>query len=413
MSAASILAINGGEKAIKNPLPTRGHFGEAEKAAANRLFDESISTGSAFGYNGVEEESFGKEFAAFLGGGYADGVNSGTNAVFVALRALDLPVFSEVIVSAVTDPGGIMPIVMNSCIPIVCDTAPGSYNVGIEQVKEVLSPRTSAIVVAHIGGEPADIEAIVALADERGIPVIEDCAQSHGATINGKMLGTFGTYGAFSLMFGKHFCTGGQGGAVFCKTEDLYWRCRRAADRGKPFNMPEAHGNVCYAINCNLDELGAAIGREQLKKLPEIIKSRQNFAAKLAGLLKDIPSIKIPALIPGATHSYWWWRLEVDTDKITCSKAEYCEALAAEGVALNPSYMAALPFLFDWFKDRENKHPWNNPLYKGDPKQEFACPNALAVMEKCFNLTIFESWGDEEAELIAAAFNKVDKAFRK
>ena len=409
----SKLAINGGAKSIPEPFGRRGHFAQEEKAAAMRLFEQSIASGEAFGYNGIEEESFGKEFAAFLGAGYADGVNSGTNAVFVALRALELPPFSEVVVSAITDPGGIKPIVMNSCIPIVADTAPGQYNCGVKEIEAALSPLTSAIVVAHIGGEPADIEGIMSLANARGIPVIEDCAQSHAASIKGKMLGTFGTYGAFSLMFGKHFCTGGQGGAVVCNDEELYWRCRRAADRGKPFNLPEANGNVLCSLNCNLDELGAAIGREQLKKLPQIVENRRKFAALLAEKIKTLDSIEIPELLPGAKHSYWWWRLKVRADRLSCSKDDFCAALMAEGVSMNPSYGAALPFLREWFQDRPNKHPWNNPLYKGDPKQEFSCPNAVAVTQQCFNLTIYESWGEKEAECLAKAFAKVHNAYRK
>ena len=128
MSNTEQLAINGGPKAVPGPLKSRFHFGVEEKEAAMRLFDASIESGNAFGYNGPEEAAFGKEFAEFLGGGYADGVNGGTNAVFTAVRALDLKPFSEVIVGAVTDCGGMMPIVLNNCIPVVCDTMPGRYN---------------------------------------------------------------------------------------------------------------------------------------------------------------------------------------------------------------------------------------------------------------------------------------------
>ena len=124
-------------------------------------------------------------------------------------------------------------------------------------------------------------------------------------------------------------------------------------------------------------------------------------------------SISIPALLPGAEHSYWWWRLKVNHEQITCSKKEYCEALVAEGVKMNISYDAALPFLRDWFQNRPQKHPWNNPLYKGDSARSFPCPNALTIMQECFNLTVFESWGEEEAGLVAKAFQKVDRAFRK
>ncbi len=412
MSKSAQLAINGGSKAIDFAFRGREQFDTAEKEAVMRLFDASISSGNAFGYNGPEEEAFCKEFAEFMGSGFADGVNSGTNAVYVALRALDLPPFSEVVVSAVTDPGGIMPIVMLSCIPMVADTMPNSYNIGPEQIEAVITPRTRAIVVAHIGGEPADMDGIMKVAAKHNLPVIEDCAQSHGAAINGKKVGTFGTYGAFSLMFGKHFCTGGQGGAVLSRTEDLYWRERRAADRGKPFNMP-GHTNTIPAINCNLDELGAVIGRVQLKKLPSIIARKQKFVQMLKDRgIGELAGIEIPELRPGAEHVYWWWRLRVNTGKLTVSKADYCAALMAEGVQMNPDYSAALPFTFEWFQERWTKFPWNNPEYKGDARTEFTCPNAKAAMTNHFNLVISESWGEKEADAIIAAFKKVDEAYR-
>ncbi|MDD4181874.1 MAG: DegT/DnrJ/EryC1/StrS family aminotransferase [Victivallaceae bacterium] len=414
MSKMKELAVNGGKKAIDFAMKGREQFDQAEREAALRLFDASISSGNAFGYNGPEEEAFGKEFAEFLGGGYADGVNSGTNAVYVALKALDLPPFSEVVVGAVTDPGGIMPIVITNCIPMVADAMPGCYNSGPAEIEAVITPLTKAIVIAHIGGEPADILGIMKVAAKYNLPVIEDCAQSHGAKVNGQYVGTFGSYGSFSLMFGKHFCTGGQGGAVFCKTEELYWKERRAADRGKPFGLTNSKGNVTPALNCNLDELGAAIGRAQLKKLPSIIARRQKFVAMLIerGLGK-LAGITIPEIIAGGEHVYWWWRLRVNSDKITVSKADYCAALMAEGIPLSPNYSAALPTTFEWFQNRQEKFPWNNPSYKGDLRREFPCPNASAAMENHFNLTISESWGEKEADALMEAFKKVDEAFRK
>ena len=167
-----------------------------------------------------------------MGGGYADAVNSGTSAIYVALKSLNLPPFSEVIVAAVTDPGGMMPIPLLNLIPMVADTAPGSYNTGPEQVEALISPLTSAILVAHIAGEPVDIAGIMAVARKHNLPVIEDCAQSHGAKIKGQMVGTFGDIGAFSTMSGKHHCTGSQGGVVFTKNEALYHEIRRQFGSG-------------------------------------------------------------------------------------------------------------------------------------------------------------------------------------
>ena len=406
------LAINGGSKAITNPLPTRGHFGKTEKMVAMAIFDECIASGNAFGYNGEQEKLFCEEFAEFLGGGYADGVNSGTNSVFVAVRSLELEPFSEVIVGAVNDPGGIMPIVMNNCIPIPVDCASNSYNCSPEQVEAAITSRTSAIVIPHIGGEPVDMPGIMAIATKHNLLVVEDCSQSHAAKIDGQYVGTFGDVSAFSIMFGKHFCCGGQGGMVFTKDEQRYWSVRRAADRGKAFGIEGTNGNVSSSINCNMDELHAAIGREQLKKLPAIVAGRQQFVQLLKDSgLNDLKSITIPAVAANIEHSYWWWKLKVNSDQLTCTKAEFCAAIMAEGVLINPRYTGALPTTFDWFKDRANQHPWNNPLYQGDAKQEFPIPNALDIMDNYFNMTIFESWGKQEAQAIVAAFKKVEKNY--
>ena len=413
MSAKENLAINGGAKFKTDSWPGRGHFGVEEKEAAMKLFDESIASGNAFGYNGKEEEAFCQEFAEFLGGGYADGVNSGTTSVHVALKALKPAPFSEVVVGAATDPGGIMPIVIQNCIPVIADTVPNSYNTGPEQIEAAITPLTSAIVVAHIGGEPMDIEGVMAVAKKYNLPVVEDCSQSHAAKINGKFVGSFGDVSAFSIMFGKHFCCGGQGGMVFTKDPDIFRAVRNSADRGKPYDE-ESNGNVIASLNFNMDELHAVIGRAQLKKLPMIVEKRRAFVQ----LLKDkgigeFESIIIPELLPTAEHSYWWWRLRVDRSKLTCSKAEFCAALIAEGLPVNPDYRGALPYTFDWFQNRADQHPWNNPLYKGNAVNEVDTPNAFAVMENHFNLGIAESWGEKEADEIIAIINKVERAYLK
>ncbi len=411
------LAINGGPPVINEPLPARSLISEAEKQAVEALFDRSIASGIAFGYNGQEEQAYCNEFAEYMGGGFADGVNSGTSAVYVALRALNPEPYTEVIVPPVTDPGGMMPVPLLNCIPVVADAAPGCYNTGAEQVEEVVSPLTSAIVVAHIGGEPADIEGIVDVARRHNLPVVEDCSQSHGAVVNGRKTGAFGDIGAFSTMFGKHHCTGGQGGLVFTRDENLYRRIRWAADRGKPFDLPKGSTNCMASLNFNMDELGAAIGRVQLAKLPRIIRRRREFAEKLRPSLSNLRSIRIPHLISGAEHVYWWWRLEVREDKITCSKDEYCAALAAEGVLLNPEYSAALQQRMQWFVERNvfgtGNLPWSSPSYKGDAERSFPCPNAAAAIGCQFNLTILESWGEKEAAVMGAAFAKVDAAYRR
>ena len=166
-----------------------------------------------------------------------------------------------------------------------------------------------------------------------------------------------------------------------------------------------------------MNEIGAAIGVEQLKKLPGIVSNRQAFVAKLIPALSELKTIDIPELLPNSTHAYWWWNLIVNGDNASCTKSEYCDALQAEGVSMNPSYMGALPHIMDWFKNKNvfgtSQLPWSSSDYKGDPDQEFPTPNALHTMDTHFNMEINESWGDAEAALVIEAFQKVDAVYSK
>ena len=410
------LAINGGQKARTEPWPERGHLGNEEKAAVDALFDQAIETGRMFGYNGEPEEDYCSQFAAFMGGGFADAVNSGTSAVYVALRALEPAPFSEVIAGPITDPGGVMPIPLMNCIPVISDSAPGTYAPGAEQIEACITPRTSAIIVAHIFGEPADMVSIMALARRHGIPVIEDCAQAHCARLHGNLLGTYGDIAAFSTMFGKHHNTGGQGGVVFTRDRELAWKSRRYSDRGKPFGLEGDRSNVAASMNLNLNDLAAAIGSVQLKKLPGIVGRRRKFVEKVSSELSRLSTVCVPRQAPGAEPSYWFWRLEVREENLSVDKDTYCRALEAEGVKFMASY-GHFPQSQEWYRNRmvfgRPGYPWTSPEYKGDPDRTFPCPNAHAAVERCINLTLHESWGDEEAADLVTAFTKLERAYAK
>jgi dTDP-4-amino-4,6-dideoxygalactose transaminase len=387
----------------------------AEKAAVDALFDEAVATGVAPGYNGREEEAYCAEFSAYLGGGYTDAVSSGTAALYVALRALDLPPFSEVIVGAVTDPGGMMPIPLLNLIPMVADTAPGSYNTGPGQVAELVSPRTRAVVVPHIGGEPADVAGIVDLAKERDLFVIEDCSQSHGARLHDRFVGAYGDVAVYSTMFGKHHSSGGQGGLVYTRDEALYQTIRRASDRGKPFFLPPGTTNQFASLNFNLTDLAAAIGRVQLRKLPEMVRRRQTVVARLGEGLESLDSVSLPELVDGAEASYWFLRMRFHPEAVRVNKVTFCQALSAEGLPVSPDYRAALPHTMDWFLERRvfgrSGYPWAAPDYDGDPHRTFPCPHAEAAMATHFNVAVHEAWGDQEVADAVAIFSKVEAAY--
>jgi len=412
----SSLAVDGGPKARTTPFPLRKLFGNEEKQAVVELFDEAMEKGSCvLGYNGPREEAYCKEFAEFMGGGFADGVNSGTNAVYVALRALELEPFTEVIVPAITDPGGVMPVALCNCIPVPADCAPGSYNIGVRQIKDRMTERTSAIIVAHIAGLPVDMDPIMELASARGIPVIEDCAQSHDALYKGKKVGTIGKIAAFSTMFGKHHASGGQGGMVFTKNEELYWRIRRYADRGKPFGIDGSNGNVVAALNCNMDELHAAIGLVQLRKLPQIIKKRRRLAKSIAeGCCQSLKSIRLVQEQPACESVYWFLFFRLDANMLRVDKKTMVDALQAEGIPAEATYFS-IPTQMDWYCNRSvfgtSDLPWSSPQYKGDINKQFDLPNIKATDAEHFRVYFHEDWTEREVADLLAALGKVEKAY--
>ena len=413
------LAVHGGEQVRTKAWPTRGHVGVEEKAAVDALFDATIKSGNPIGYGGEQEDAYCKEFADYLGGGYCDGVSSGTGAVYVALRALELPAHSEVIIGACTDTGPVMALPLLNLIPMIADLEPDSYNTNAEQIEALITERTSAIIIAHIFGEPSEMDSIVALAEKHNLPLIEDCAQSHGAAYKGQMLGSFGAISTFSTMMGKHHCTGGHGGLVFTKDADLYQKIRWASDRGKPFGVErEGASNQIAALNFNQDEMGCAMGREQLKKLPKIVEDRRVVASKLAVALNSVESLDVPVLSEDAHCSYWFVRMHINTENLTCDNDTYKDALVAEGLPMLPNYSKGLPHQGEWFENRrvfgkDDGLPWSSPLYKGDKDKKFPCPNAAAVNEVHFALIFCETWGDEEIADVVEMARRIETFYAK
>jgi len=419
-TATEQLAINGGEKVRTEPWPARALFGEEEKQAAIALFDRCIEDRNAYGYDGVEEKGYTAEFIKFLGvDGFADAVCTGTASVYVALRALDLEPFTEVICPPMTDPGGLMPVVLQNMIPVICDAEPGSYNMGPKQIEACITPRTSAIIVAHISGMPADMDPILELAAKHNIKVIEDCAQAHGAKYKGRMVGTMGDVGAFSTMFGKHHATGGQGGVVFTKDRDIFRNVRYAADRGKPYDWGEKRptGNVLASLNLNQDEMGCAIGRVQLAKLPDMIRRRQAFANEVKEGLQSLQAAKLMDERPEDENVYWFLFVQLDLEKLSCDKATFVQALRAEGITPAVTEYNCINIDSPWFTQQRvwgtSQYPWSAPEYKGDRTPKFELPNIHETLKHTFRIGMDESYGSQEAKDIVAAIAKVEAAYLK
>ena len=397
------LAINGGSKVRERPMPYRKLFGEEELESVIRVFHDSWQEGRDFGYQGKYEKLYTDKFCEFQGGGFADAVSSGTAAIYLALKALDIQHGSNVIVSPITDPGSAAPIIIAGMNPVVADSSPNSFNIGPDEFEKALTSNTRAAILSHIGGHPIDMEPILEIAQARGIKIVEDCSQAHGALYKGKRVGRFGDIAAFSTMFSKGHSTGGCGGLVYTENEDYYWLIRSLADRGKPFRNPDfdmknPSENLFPALNFNLDELSCAIGLSTLSRLQEIIDKRYEIAIKLDAALEE-SSVVFPChRQPDSKPSLFFHTVEVTVNKLRVSKREFAEAVAAEGIWLNPHYN----FVVSEWKWMQRYLPDNQKI-----------PNAIDFRNRTFNILFTELFTDMEIEDIIKAILKVESHYAR
>jgi len=235
---------------------------------------------------GPEVEAFESEFAAVMGAAGAVGVASGTDAIELALRALGIGAGDEVIAPANAGVPPIAAIRASGARPVFVDIDPTSLTLDPAAVAAALGPRTACILAVHLYGSPAALEALLAVARPAGVPLVEDCAQAHGARLNGRPVGTFGRLGCFSFYPTKNLGAFGDGGIVVGNDPDLLARVRRKRVYGwrEGTRISRTEGK-----NSRLDELQAAILRVKLPHLAAVNAERRALAARYSELIDGAP----------------------------------------------------------------------------------------------------------------------------
>jgi perosamine synthetase len=394
------LAIEGGSPVRSNPMPARLAVGTAERAMIAEALDYYNAHELDPGYQGPFEQRYCKAFCSLMGGGYADAVATGTASIYIALAALNLPKGSEVLVSPITDPGTISPIILNRLVPRLVDSRVGSYNTGAKEIQARITERTSCILVVHSLGQAAEIDAIVELAHSLGLKVLEDCSQAHGAFWKGQRVGTFGDVAAFSTMYRKASITGASGGVVFTKNLDIFQQALAHADRGKPrwredFDDRNPSQYLFPALNFHTDEISCAIGLASINRLDETRRRRLEYVAQVSNLVNKHCEACQPS---GYTDddSPFIYPIVVNTDAIRVDKTTFARAVIAEGIGLNPHYHYLVA---DW--------PWVRPYLSDD----FDTPNARNIRDRTFKLYLNENYGEQEVLDTVDALIKVEKAY--
>lgn len=396
------LAIEGGPKAKRTPFPQRKRHGELEK----RLLGEVIDSDVLFYYFGRKVREFERRFAEMYGRKYCVACSSGTAAVHIALGALELPPGSEVITTCITDMGGLTGILYQGLVPVFADVEPDTLNLDPASVRRLITPRTRAIIATHHAGLAADMEALLEIGREAGIPVIEDCAQAYGCEYKGRRAGTMGWLSTFSLNHFKHINCG-SGGMVLTDDERLRYRATLFMD--KCYQREEGIRNPFFlAPNYQMTELQAAVALAQLERLPEIIESRNRLGTRLDRLVSEIPGVSPQAVAAGSKHSYFLYLFKLDLDRLNCTAETFSKALNAEGIP-NQAHLitGGMPVhLYRIFQERSafpgSSYPFGERTYKkGD------CPVAEEAFERWITMDLFEHYTETDIDEIAFGIAKV------
>ncbi|MBL8486671.1 MAG: DegT/DnrJ/EryC1/StrS aminotransferase family protein [Rhodocyclaceae bacterium] len=332
------LAIDGGAPVRPSAFPPWPHFAEDEVEAAGRV----LRSGQVNYWTGEECRRFEAEFAAMLGSRHAISLANGTAALELALHALGIGPGDEVVVPSRTFIASASCVARVGAVPVVCDVDRDSGNLSAATVRQVLTPRTRAVVAVHLAGWPCDMDPLLALAAERGLELVEDCAQSHGATYKGRPVGTMGRCGAYSFCQDKIMTTGGEGGMLVTDDTAVWERAWAYKDHGKSwdavFRRSHPPGfrwlHESFGTNWRMTEMQAAIGRLQLRKLPGWLERRTANARLLADALAGLPGLRVS--MPGADVGHAWYKFYAyllpealapgwDRDRVI-------EAVTAEGV---------------------------------------------------------------------------------
>ena len=325
-----------GPETMLPDLPPWPVYSEAERAAVARVLEQGLGN---YWY-GAEGRAFEREFAAYCGAGYGLAVANGTVALELCLRALGIGPGDEVVTTPRSFIATANSIVLCGATPVFADVDPDSQNITPESVRAVITGNTRAILAVHLAGWPCDMAGLRRLAGEKGLYLIEDCAQAHGASVNGVKVGALAHAAAFSFCHDKIISAGGEGGMLVTDDEDLWakaaaFRNHGRDPRSRPGNdheFPYLHGSS--GSNYRMTEMQSAIGRHQLTRLESWLEERKRNVTVLRDALHDIGILRIPMPPANIRHAYYRFYVFLNREKLhpEWHRARIIDDLRAAGI---------------------------------------------------------------------------------
>jgi dTDP-4-amino-4,6-dideoxygalactose transaminase len=328
------LAVLGGQPAI--PPGTIKPWPPIDDTDREMVMDSLEGANHAFGPNCV---AFQEEFAAWNGNRFAITTNGGTAALHMGLVACECGCGDEVIVPAYSWSSSATCVMQHNAIPVFVDIDFDTMNIDVNQIEAAITPKTKAIVVVHLHGLAVDMDAVMAIAERYGLGVIEDCCQAHGATFSGRKVGTQGHCAAFSFNQNKCLCSG-EGGMFVTDDEAMHKRAQALWSFGEEVGPTERRDYHVCAMGWNYrnNDLTAAWGRAQLKKLDGFLEVQRENAAVLSRELEGTPHLILPTEPDGHAHNWYNYTIRFDmeamgrADDACAFRDRIVRALNAEGL---------------------------------------------------------------------------------
>ena len=420
-----MLAINGGVPVIDSKFQPYNTIGAEEIAAVV----EVLRTGSLSKfigawcddfYGGPQVQALECEWKEYFGVKNAIAVNSWTSGLTAAIGAIGIEPGDEIIVSPWTMAASATSILHWNAIPVFADISLTDFCLDPKSVEAAITPYTKAIMLVDIFGQSADMEIFRTLAEKYKLLLISDSAQSPGAVYRGAMAGTMSDIGGYSLNYHKHIHTG-EGGVVVTDNDEFAERVRLIRNHAEAVVGDKGTTDLSNMIGYNyrMGEIEAAIGREQLKKFPNLLISRQKAAASIIEGLKTISGLVLPVESLDRTHAFYVLPLILELDKLCAGRHEIYRALRAEGLeGISEGYvnLHLLPMYQKKIAYGSKGFPWVSGIaHREVDYSEGICP----VAEKLHSETFLEleicrfELDDQEISLIIETFKKVFKYYSK
>ncbi|MGD9519242.1 MAG: DegT/DnrJ/EryC1/StrS family aminotransferase, partial [Armatimonadota bacterium] len=324
---------------------------------------------------------------------------------------------SEVITTPISDMGTVAPILLQNCVPIFADVELETFNLDPDDVEARITDRTVAIIVVHCWGQPADMDRFIDIAQRHEVAVIEDCAQEHLTHYRGRLVGSIGDLGAFSLQDSKHLQCG-DGGVTITNRRDYGERMELFVDKGcdwtedRKYRLRYAFLAPCYRMT----ELQGAILCAQLDSLDRVVKGRQELGDLLVHILGTVPGVYPPRRFEDREHSYWSFPLRVDSEVLGVTPARFAELLQAEGIPAGGNWIGKPLYLFESLAEQitygSSHCPFTCFKRDGAPVEyrEGLCPRAELALKQLVTIPLHEGWTEAEVRDTAAAIHKVVEA---